>query len=128
MSLKINQLNQQLRRRIQEQIANEDRAKNNAVPRGIRSEVSKPAAAPALERKHEAQKAGASGVAVRVVIIALRQRLLDSHDNAKSACKGLIDVIAESLGIDDADPRISWQIEQLKTDGEPGTIVQIQTI
>ena len=78
----------------------------------------------ALDGDDASAEGGATSVEVRVVIITLRRRLLDS-DSVSYACKSIRDQIADDLGIDDADPRITWQCEQFRTDGEEGVIVKI---
>lgn len=68
------------------------------------------------------------GVEICVRLVALRRRLLDSHDNARYACKPLVDAIAETLGIDDADPRVKWEYGQVETRGVEGVVVTIETV
>lgn len=52
------------------------------------------------------------GPVVRVIIIAARPKLIDD-DNLAGGCKSLRDAIARKLGVDDGDPRVSWEYRQL---------------
>lgn len=49
---------------------------------------------------------------VVVTLIQCRYRGLDSHDNLRFSLKPLVDFIANSLQVDDADPRIRWEYRQ----------------
>lgn len=52
------------------------------------------------------------------VVVKLTRRSvksLDAHDNLPSAFKNVVDEIASWLGIDDADPRVTWQYHQKKS-------------
>ena len=125
MSLKLSSLDPKLRRRIEQQIANEDKNKHVVVA-GLQAQVSEPYHRQALVGGAGQPHGGKSGVVVRVTIVAVRKRLLDSHDNAKSACKSLVDAISASLGIADNDPRVAWEISQVETKGSEGTMVKIE--
>lgn len=48
-----------------------------------------------------------------VTITRVGPRMLDS-DNAETACKTVRDAIAALFGIDDADPRVKYRVEQRK--------------
>lgn len=72
------------------------------------------------------EKHQASQNRVVISIIQLRRRVLDTHDNARSACKPLVDAISATLHIDDADPRVRWQYGQVQTTGELGVIVKVE--
>ena len=48
-----------------------------------------------------------------VTITRVGPRMLDS-DNAETACKAVRDAIAALFGIDDADPRVKYRVEQRK--------------
>lgn len=50
---------------------------------------------------------------VRVVMTRIGRKLLDS-DNLPSSTKHIRDSIADVYGVDDADPRYDWQVEQDK--------------
>lgn len=91
----------------------------------IPAKVAKPIVAPALDRRDAKLKEGKDGVAVRVAIVALRKRLCDKDGNIGSF-KPVQDAIADSLGIDDGDPRISWEYGQQQTNGQEGLIVKIE--
>jgi hypothetical protein len=49
---------------------------------------------------------------VRVVITRIAPRQLDGHDNLRSGAKGLVDGVADWLGVPDSDPRIQWDYAQ----------------
>ena len=51
---------------------------------------------------------------VVVTMTRLSPGTLDSHDNLRSALKGVVDGIADALGVDDADPRVTWKYAQEK--------------
>lgn len=80
---------------------------------------------PALDKDAPKQRPGAGGVVIGVSIISFRRRLLDD-DNNIAGNKHLRDCIAESLNLDDADPRITWDYHQIATKGQVGTLVRIQ--
>jgi len=84
------------------------------------------AAVSALDGGIKERKASKGGVAVRVTMVACRHRLTDDDALAYS-CKPLRDAISNSLGLDDADARIKFEYGQLRTDGEQGVIVKIET-
>lgn len=56
----------------------------------------------------------AVNVPCTVIITRLGPRMLDD-DNLQGACKSVRDGIADRLGVDDADPRISWLYAQEKS-------------
>lgn len=51
-------------------------------------------------------------------------RLLDD-DNAVTAMKACRDGVADWLGVDDGDPRITWVVKQRKAPKRPGTMVLV---
>jgi hypothetical protein len=57
-----------------------------------------------------------------VHIVRVGKRDLDG-DNLQAACKALRDGIASRLGVDDADPRVTWSYSQQR--GQYGAIVRI---
>ncbi len=68
-----------------------------------------------------------NGVRFCITLIAIRRRLLDSHDNARSALKPLVDRITEWLGFrSDSDERLIWEYGQQKTEGTEGVMVKIE--
>lgn len=81
----------------------------------------------ALDGSKRQQRQSKTGVAVRVIIIALRKRRLDD-DSAPFAVKPVRDAIAASLGIDDADSRVAWEYGQVETRGRPGVVVRIERV
>lgn len=62
-----------------------------------------------------------------ISLISFRRRELDG-DNLVAGFKPLRDALADTLGINDADPRIRWQYGQCETRGETGTIVKIERL
>lgn len=63
-----------------------------------------------------------------VTIISFRKRLVDGHDNLRTGAKPLVDQITEWLGFaSDDNQRLTWQYSQVRTDGEPGTLVVVQS-
>lgn len=60
-----------------------------------------------------------------VVMWRAAPRLLDS-DNAVSAMKSVRDGVADWLGIDDRDDRVTWRVEQRKSTDFPGTSIHIE--
>lgn len=60
-----------------------------------------------------------------VVLVRISPRPLDS-DNAASALKRVRDGVADALGIDDADQRVSWVVEQRRGPAKVrGVIVEV---
>lgn len=49
---------------------------------------------------------------------------LDGHDNLRGACKGAVDVLADILGINDRDPRVTWDYAPQER-GDWGLWVQV---
>lgn len=49
---------------------------------------------------------------LRVKVTRIAPRALDRHDGLPASCKPVVDAIAECLGVDDADPRVSWSYGQ----------------
>ena len=46
-----------------------------------------------------------------VTITRIGKRMMDD-DNVRAACKNIRDGIAQRLGVDDADPRVTWRYGQ----------------
>lgn len=67
-----------------------------------------------------AVKATGSHLVVRIVRIA--PRALDS-DNLARACKAVRDGVADALGVDDRDPRVTWLPDQAK--GKASVLVEV---
>lgn len=63
------------------------------------------------------------------VTVTLTRRspgVLDAHDNLPSAFKHIVDGLATWLGIDDADPRVTWKYAQQRcTRSDFGVIVEV---
>lgn len=85
------------------------------------------AAAPALDRGGAERQGGEGGVVWRVALVAHRRRLLDDDNNVASM-KPLRDAVAETLGLDDGDRRVSWECGQVRTDGAEGVAVRVEEI
>lgn len=82
---------------------------------------------PALVKDLPRQSGNRSSLAVSVLFVAMRHRLLD-EDNLVAGFKHLRDVVSRTLGVDDADPRIQWRCSQCRTDGREGTVVVIRCL
>jgi hypothetical protein len=64
---------------------------------------------------------------LRVELVQFRRRLLDP-DAVAAATKPLVDAIADTLGVDDADPAVEWEWSQVRTSGEEGVLVKISEL
>lgn len=84
-------------------------------------------ARPLDEGKEKRGRSKVGMVKCRVRLTAFRKRLLDP-DAVAFACKPLTDTIADSLGIDDADPRVAWEWSQVQTRGVEGVVVTIEAL
>ncbi len=63
---------------------------------------------------------------VTVTLVRCAPRLLDS-DNAVGAMKAARDQVAEWLGVDDRDPRVTWRVRQQKAPKlRQGTLVRVE--
>lgn len=49
---------------------------------------------------------------VMVTLTRVAPRRLDGHDNLQGSLKHVVDVMADYLKIDDADPRVEWVYKQ----------------
>lgn len=127
MSLQLSQLDAKLRSRIQAQIAAEDAARSVGAHhlRPVPSAQSEPDHQREVARPDSPQ----AGRCRRVVVslIALRRRPLDP-DNNSASFKALQDSIAKTLGLDDGDPRFTWQYQQMHSFGREGVIVRIEIL
>lgn len=82
---------------------------------------------PALDSGTKTRPRRKRGVAVVVTIIRVGKEL--DSDNLQSACKGLRDGIADTLGVDDRDPRVRWEYAQTEsTKGRTGCIVKVELL
>lgn len=50
--------------------------------------------------------------AITISLVRFAPRLLDGHDNLPGLFKATVDQLAEELGLDDRDPRITWMYGQ----------------
>jgi len=109
---------------VQERIRRDNPAEFGAL---ARLETTKPkrAALQTLVSRDPAFKGRPQSIGIRVNLIAVRRRLLDS-DNLVASFKHCRDAIAAQLGLDDNDERIEWRCEQHKTKGREGVLVQIE--
>ena len=116
--LKITDLNERYQTQIHAQL-NADTIRSNAA------QTVKPTTPKALVRREPIRKGNKSGVVVCVDLIAARHRVCDDDGN-EGSLKWLRDAIAESIGLDDGDPRIHWRYGQIQTQGSVGVIVRIE--
>lgn len=94
---------------------------------GLETDRAESVAIRALEQSVQKPAGSSKSLAIRVVVVAFRSRLLDDHDARAYACKPLTDAIAQSLGLkDDTDARISWEYHQIKSQLGPGCWVRIE--
>lgn len=95
---------------------------------GVAADRTERAPLPALEQgqqKQPGRKKSVGGRAqLRVELTQYRHRLLDP-DAIAAAAKPLTDAIAKRLGVDDADPVVEWEWNQVKTGGPEGVLVTI---
>ena len=91
---------------------------------GLDTTKRKPNPRPALDKNPSAKQSGKGSVRVVVTLIRCGRKLLDS-DNLCIAFKPLRDAIARAFGVDDADPRVTWEYGQTKTEAKTGSIVKI---
>lgn len=55
------------------------------------------------------------GVPWKAIVTITRvapSRGLDPHDGLGASLKGVVDGVADALGVDDRDPRVTWRFEQ----------------
>lgn len=99
------------------------------VDPGQRTEPAGPLVEAPRTRKGRARRLGKlwrgprADPVVVVTMLSCRRRLLDD-DNLAAGFKPLRDAISETLGIDDADPRVKWEPRQIESKREE-TIVRI---
>lgn len=68
------------------------------------------------------------GVCYCVTIISIRSRLVDQHDNLRTGCKPLVDLITNYLGFaNDDNPRLLWRYGQVLSQTK-GTVVVIERL
>lgn len=81
-----------------------------------------------FRRKVENSRVEASAISFqyRVTFTVYRKRLLDVGDNGPSALKPTRDAVANFLGLDDNDPRITWDYQQIQARRDSGTHILIE--
>jgi hypothetical protein len=91
------------------------------------SEPKPPAARPLVGRSPQHQAGQGSMAAGRIIVtmVAHRHRILDD-DNLVGSLKPLRDAIAQWLGVDDGDPRLTWESHQIRTTGAEGVCVKVE--
>ncbi len=95
---------------------------------GLPNPISKPEGGTALVTKTRRTHRRISRVKVRVSIVSVRRRLLDS-DNLVAGAKQIRDVIAEKLESSDAEGSgIEWAYHQILSRWEQGTIVKLEVV
>ncbi len=125
MGLNINQISDaRLRRKIEEA----DALQNHRSMGQLAPTSPEQPSVQTLVCQEQKPSRGKSRVEIRVVLISFRRRLLDEHDSLAFSCKPLVDEIARTLELDDADPRLKWEYHQVKTTGITGCLVRIETL
>jgi hypothetical protein len=114
---KLTDFNERVQKQIRAQLADDLRPVPPAQP--------EPHHEREAARPHPAQTKRPRRVVVS--LLALRRRPLDPDNNAASF-KALQDAIAETIGLDDGDPRFNWQYQQMHSFGKEGVIVHIEVI
>jgi len=74
-----------------------------------------------------ADRAGLLAAGLVVTLTRIAPRALDD-DNLASAFKAIRDGVADALGIDDRDPRVSWRYAQERHGSDYGIAVQLATV
>lgn len=127
MSLKLSELNESLRARIEAQLAAEDaQAKRNDVRR-VEAYQSQQAATQTLVRRLSQCPRRETRLVCVVSLVAVLRKPFDD-DNLVASLKPLRDAISASLVIDDGDKRIRFQYGQMPTQGREGVLVHIEVI
>lgn len=91
---------------------------------GIQTSQPKPTTSQALESRPPKHKKGKGGMVAIVTLVAFRRRILDGDNNVGSF-KALRDAIAATLLVDDGDPRIKWEYDQVETKSNEGVVVKM---
>lgn len=81
------------------------------------------AQAAALAVVWRASVTGELPLPLRVTFTHLGRRM-DEHDGLRAAFKGLVDAAAKLIGVDDGDPRVTWQYAQISAG--KGILVKIE--
>lgn len=103
------------------------RAKADAPVVGLERQKSQPDPPGALDRKLARRPRRKASPVVRVTIVSCRRDYLDS-DSLGTSHKGLRDEIAAQLGVDDGNPAIEWEYDQILTRGETGTMIKLELL
>ncbi len=126
----------EIRVAIQKRLASEERTRlkirekheTPAPVAGLQDTVSEPQSRTPLVAKARRANRRIHRAKVRVSIISVRHRLLDS-DNVVAGAKQARDVIAEMLGCsDDEQSGIEWEYDQILTRGTEGTLLRIEQL
>lgn len=80
---------------------------------------------PALDQGPKARRSRQRRLAVVVTLVSFRRGRLDP-DSLAASTKAIQDAVAASLGVDDGDPRLRWQYEQVRTEGRTGVLVIVE--
>jgi len=62
-----------------------------------------------------------------ITVTRVGPRTVDAHDNLPCACKYIVDEIARYLGVDDANPQLTWKYAQEKSQ-EFGVRIEIEEV
>ncbi len=110
--------------------AYEDRQKHRGKPVvGSETAQSQQRVSQTLDRKPRSIRGGKARMVVCVTIVSHRRRLVDDDNlSGSSTAKSLRDCIAAELKIDDGDPRIKFEYQQIETTGAQGTSVTISKL
>lgn len=83
----------------------------------------------AHESAKRGQERGKGGVPLRfrVLLVRCSVRYCDD-DNLAASCKAIRDQIAAELAINDGDPAIEWEYEQVRTRGSVGCFIRIERL
>lgn len=79
-----------------------------------------------LVQESNGQHQRKTSVGICITLVSFRHKELDD-DNLSTGFKPLRDAIATSLGVDDADKRLLWEVRQVVTKGAEGTQVLMST-
>jgi hypothetical protein len=98
----------------------------NSGPVVARLRSEKPQSDQRSESQDRKLEQGKESFSYRITISVFRKRLLDNHDNARSALKPIVDLITTTLGFASDDcPELEWEYHQIKTSGSQGTLILI---
>ncbi len=119
------------RRLKQEERARLEMQQNHETPNPLarlQDSVHKPEARLALVGKPHRAHHRKQRAVIRVSIISVRRRLIDS-DNLVAGAKQIRDALAEKLESDDSEySGIEWEYDQMTTRGTEGTLIRIELL